>query len=546
MLKAILPHAETAVVYLRMSDERQEHSIEAQRSELTSYAAKNGYRIVGEYLDEAISGDDTGRRTAFLQMRDDATKGDFAVVLCWDQDRFGRFDPIEGGFWILPFRNAGVRLETVAQGKIDWCDFAGRLIYLVQQEGKHAYLRDLSRNVARGQLNAAKNGRGGTGGRAPAGYKHVGDEVVVDPVWAAIIRRIFAAYLTATGSVRSVVSELNREGILTPHGKRWTTTSIHGILTNRKYTGDFVRFRYQVGKYHSIGDGEIVSRQKTDRRTEPKPMVVENRFEAIIDRRTFDQVQRKLAGQRKHTAHRTGHQYVFSGMIRCGDCGGAMGGIAASSGNSKKTYRTYKCRTFQSQGSSACHCNSISEAKLLAVVVRKLQETIFAETSIEGLLDAYRDRLAARRQGKPNADEGRLRKQIDSLDQQIDQGAERVLAAPKKLVSAIFAKLEKLREERDRLQARLDAVGKPETTTASTDAAKVEEARRVLRDMAEAFADAEPTEIRNLLTPLISKIELQFKHLDAGGKKRNLFQAGTIFVRPSDPALSLMLGIAGC
>ena len=102
-------------------------------------------------------------------------------MLCWDQDRFGRFDPIEGGHWILPFRDAGVRLETIAQGKIDWNDFAGRLIYLVQQEGKHAYLRDLSRNVTCGFLNAAKNGRGGTGGRAPSGYKQCNGEIVVDP-----------------------------------------------------------------------------------------------------------------------------------------------------------------------------------------------------------------------------------------------------------------------------------------------------------------------------------------------------------------------------
>ena len=193
MAQRILPRAEqaeNAVLYLRMSDERQEHSVPAQRQELLRYAEKHGYQVLREYLDEAISGDDTGRRVGFLRMREDAQQGEFTVVLCWDQDRFGRFDPIEGGYWILPFRNAGVRLETIAQGKIDWTDFAGRLIYLVQQEGKHAYLRDLSRNVTRGFLNAAKDGRGGTGGRAPTGYKQHNGEIVVDPEWAALVRRI--------------------------------------------------------------------------------------------------------------------------------------------------------------------------------------------------------------------------------------------------------------------------------------------------------------------------------------------------------------------
>ena len=94
---------EIAVLYLRMSDDRQERSIADQRAELLSYATKHGYRILREYTDSGISGDDTKRRRGFLRMREDAQKGKFQVVLAWDQDRFGRFDPIEGGYWILPF-----------------------------------------------------------------------------------------------------------------------------------------------------------------------------------------------------------------------------------------------------------------------------------------------------------------------------------------------------------------------------------------------------------------------------------------------------------
>ena len=124
------------VLYLRMSSAGQDQSIPAQRTELRAYAKKHGYEIVGEYIDEAISGDDTERRTGFLQMRDDAQAGEFGVVLCWDQDRFGRFDQLDAGHWIYPFRLAGVRLETIAQGRIDWEDLTGQLIYSVNQMGK--------------------------------------------------------------------------------------------------------------------------------------------------------------------------------------------------------------------------------------------------------------------------------------------------------------------------------------------------------------------------------------------------------------------------
>lgn len=89
------PGSDRAVLYLRMSSEKQDTSIEDQRHELTKYADQHGYYVNREYLDEAISGDATERRAGFLAMRDAAERGEFSVVLCWDQDRFGRFDPLE-------------------------------------------------------------------------------------------------------------------------------------------------------------------------------------------------------------------------------------------------------------------------------------------------------------------------------------------------------------------------------------------------------------------------------------------------------------------
>src|SRR4051812_26230376 len=92
-----------AVAYYRMSTDKQEASIAEQRAAVTKLAAGRGYLIAREYTDEGISGDDTERRTGFLQMLEDArTLGDFDAVLCWDQSRFGRFDPLEAGYWVKP------------------------------------------------------------------------------------------------------------------------------------------------------------------------------------------------------------------------------------------------------------------------------------------------------------------------------------------------------------------------------------------------------------------------------------------------------------
>jgi DNA invertase Pin-like site-specific DNA recombinase len=101
--------AEAAVGYIRMSSDKQEESPEQQRDEILKLAEKHGYKIVRWYEDHAISGVKTLKRKQFLQMIDDVKRlGDFRAILCWDQDRFGRFDSIEAGEWISPLRRAGV------------------------------------------------------------------------------------------------------------------------------------------------------------------------------------------------------------------------------------------------------------------------------------------------------------------------------------------------------------------------------------------------------------------------------------------------------
>jgi DNA invertase Pin-like site-specific DNA recombinase len=79
-----------------MSTDKQEASIPAQREAVAKYAAANGYTIVREYADEAVSGDATERRHGFLAMHKAACNGrDFNAILVWDSDRFGRFNSVE-------------------------------------------------------------------------------------------------------------------------------------------------------------------------------------------------------------------------------------------------------------------------------------------------------------------------------------------------------------------------------------------------------------------------------------------------------------------
>src|SRR5579871_5867157 len=116
-----------AVAYYRMSTDKQEDSIDRQRSQVEPYAPKHGYTILRDYMDEGIGGDEVAKRAQFVQMLKDAQRGQFRVILCDDKDRFGRFDSIDYGYYVKPLRDAGVKLVTVAQGLIDWNSFAGRI-----------------------------------------------------------------------------------------------------------------------------------------------------------------------------------------------------------------------------------------------------------------------------------------------------------------------------------------------------------------------------------------------------------------------------------
>ena len=67
-----------AVAYYRMSDDKQENSIERQKSQVIPYSVRHGYEIVREYVDEGIAGDEEKKRKAFMRMLADAQqRGDF-------------------------------------------------------------------------------------------------------------------------------------------------------------------------------------------------------------------------------------------------------------------------------------------------------------------------------------------------------------------------------------------------------------------------------------------------------------------------------------
>lgn len=484
-MKACVP----AVAYYRMSSDKQETSITDQRSAVQQYAQANGYVIVREFVDEGISGWKTKERLAFGQLIEAADSGQFKAVLCWDIDRFSRFDPLEANhYWYLLDR-AGVSLATVAQGKLDWHDLGGWLSASVMQHGKAQYVRDLARNVARGQRRARIEDRRFLG-KPPLGYTRDDNQRLIpgDAGQIALVRRIFEMRAAGQGYQR-IAGTLNGEGVPTPRGRLWHQQSIKQVLNREAYIG-----RHVVGKRTSAKFEKLVE----------EPVRINDSHEPIIDRELWDRVQ-ALAGKWRGAHTRPNSEGArLSGLMRCGRCNSRM--ISFTQG--KGRWKFYLCGSYHHAG--ACGWCSMPQQKIEELVFAKIREHVLLgsrerlEASIQKALD---------RRKQPAVPTVR-RSDIDKLDGQIAKATERMLLIDDDLLDGAQRKLRELKSRRDAMVAASAVTAKqvkaPTARAIAADAWRIDE---VLRE-------ASPSAVRHALSQIIAEIRLDFEERGSTAKNR--------------------------
>jgi DNA invertase Pin-like site-specific DNA recombinase len=505
----------TACGYIRMSSAQQESSPEQQRIEISALAERRGFRLVQWYVDEGISGDEIEKRPNFCRMMEDAKQRQFDAILCWDQDRFGRFDSLRAGYVIEPLRMAGVRLITVTQGDINWGDFAGRMIYAIQQEGKNQFLVNLSQNVTRGKIQRAKQGFGT--GRSPYGYDRVfydasgklvhrviGTEHFNKPKdWRSkldvshnveeveTVRFIFDRYVNSDANLRSIAYELNQRGIRSRQGNLWQGQSIKALLRNPVYLGRLVVGRVKSGKFTWIGDGRIGGSD---------PVVVENVHAPLVDAETFERAQLKL--QRRHlTKERTrAGKYLLSGFLQCGITGRRIVGRQAAVSNRICYYTVHQSKKIQ-EGPQSSY--SVRRDRLEAFVVGKVADMLNSPEVEPTLRQAVERKLEARRH--PQKSDQSLRTRIAALEKKIAKGAERLLLVAAEDLADATTVLSAWRAERRKLAEQLAAFDSP---TGDHPAFNVDQVIAELAHLRENFQSADPDRLRAALRTVIEDITL--------------------------------------
>ena len=259
------------VVYARYSSNSQsEQSIEGQLKVCHEYAERNGYKVITEYIDRAVSGGAADNRPAFLRMIDDSTKQQFQAVLVYQLDRFAR-NRYDSATYKARLKRNGIRVISARENISE--DASGVLMEAVLEGMAEYFSRELSQKVKRGlAINAQKCLYTGNG--AALGYKIIDKKFVIDEEAAPIVRCIFELYLIGF-RMADIIRYLNVNGLKTSKGNPYNKNSIKRILTNRRYLGYFI-----------YGGMEIP-----------------NGVPRIIDDATFEQAQALLA-QGKEAAHR--------------------------------------------------------------------------------------------------------------------------------------------------------------------------------------------------------------------------------------------------
>ena len=221
-----------AAIYARYSDRKQrEESIEDQLKVCNDFAKREGYKVIKEYCDYAMSGrsDD---RVAFQRMiRDSATLGIKAVIV-YKLDRFAR-DRFDTATYRRKLKANGVRVVSATECIPDTPE--GIILESVMEGMAEWYSANLSQNVKRGMKGNAE--RCLANGVKLFGYKTGTDgRFEIDTLTAPYVCEAFRRYNAGTPQIE-IARWLNESGMKTTFKNEWSQTSIRALLNNQKYAG---------------------------------------------------------------------------------------------------------------------------------------------------------------------------------------------------------------------------------------------------------------------------------------------------------------------
>jgi len=405
------------VIYARFSSHAQnEQSIEGQLKTCYEYSERNGYKVIGEYIDRAISGTVAENRPEFMRMITDSAKRQFQAVLVYQLDRFAR-NRYDSATFKAKLKKNNVKVLSARENISD--DASGILMESVLEGMAEYYSAELAQKVTRGlKINAEKCLSNG-GGRF-LGYNVDKDRrFVINDEEAVIVRQIFDQYI-AGKTMAEIINYLNDSGVKTSRGNIYNKNSIRRILLNKRYCGVYIYDDVEVP------DG----------------------MPRIIDDETFEQAQIILEKNKKAPARSKAidEHYLLSTKIFCAFCGAALNG---DSGHSKTgaIHQYYKCASIRKK--EKCEKSTVRKAYIEDFVINETLKILTPER-IDEISKAIEERCEKERN---TAALKRLNKLIRENEKATANLVKSLEAG--RVVDVIYNQIEKRQYEKADLEAQL-------------------------------------------------------------------------------------------
>ena len=312
---------------MRVSSDQQAKegdSIPAQRDALTKYAKEKGYSIVGEYLDDGISGTKYSQRDELQRMLSDVQAGKIDLIIFTKLDRFFRsvrhYTATQA---ILDSHNVGwlavwepVYDTTTPQGRL----IVNQMMSIAQFEAENTGQR--IRQVQAYKLSQKEV----ISGTTTAGYRIEGKHLVPDEN-AEYVKQAFEMY-SACGNINEVMRVYGKK-----YGMPGTKPAFRRMLTSPLYKGE-----------HYTG--------------------IKDFCPAIVSTELWEDVQRKLKINIKKSQKET---YIFSGLLICAECGRRMGGNTRrrQRGNCYTITHDYRCTGYYARTPRQCINQKVATEKVI-------------------------------------------------------------------------------------------------------------------------------------------------------------------------------------
>lgn len=400
------PQSETlyyTAIYVRLSIEDngiQGDSIENQIEMIEKYISKcQDLKVVRTFVDNGETGTNF-ERPAFSDMMNEVKKGTINCIVVKDLSRFGRNYLETGNYLEKIFPYLGIRFISV-NDHFDSLYGGGSDTLLVPLKSilHDTYAKDISRKVSSAIDIKKKSGK--FMGKIPP-YGYVRDEqdrykLCVHTERAEIIRMIFKWRTEGMGSV-SIAHRLNDMAVPTQlqirymegyhDGKEhalWRGSAVVDILKNPCYIGCIVERK---------GSNLLCNGWENKVIPESEWNLIENTHEPIIDKETFERVQKLVSESRRKRkqqvadkSYRQRTENILSGMVQCGICGSGVhrdGGYFRKDGS--LVHYSFYCsnKYIKTKG---CFSRAVDETELHNYIFQACKKQLELLTDMKELID---------------------------------------------------------------------------------------------------------------------------------------------------------------